>query len=46
LCDSVIVGRLLGENAFAAWIPVALFLFVCYGRILRQRPAVQLSNGV
>lgn len=109
LCDSVIVGRLLGENAFAAvgaaaflhgiplsillggtqgfgvalgqrfgakdeegltrffsaavltlprllglpglyvmdaaaWIPVALFLFVCYRRILRQRLANQPEN--
>lgn len=28
----------------AAWIPVALFLFVCYRRILRQRLANQPEN--
>ncbi len=94
LCDSAIVGRLLGENAFAAvgaaaisgmgnavipmisgflelglktaailtlprllgreglylmdaaaWIPVALFLELCYRRILKQRLSAPHSGS-
>lgn len=95
LCDSAIVGRLLGENAFAAvgaaaisgmgnavipmisgfflelglktaailtlprllgreglylmdaaaWIPVALFLGLCYRRILKQRLSAPHSGS-
>lgn len=46
LCDSVIVGRLLGADAFAAVGAAALrwrsaFLAVCYYRVLKYKEETQ-----
>lgn len=46
ICDSIIVGRLLGVTGLylteaAAWIPTALFLAVCYYRVLKHKEETQ-----